>query len=127
MVLLDQSFFAKNGDCAIYRFGFPDATLPCDGSAGRERDAGFRVDVLTDTAIHGDVARFQPVRENVVIDEKEVFAFCFHRNRCVTQTAIPCTASSPSTGISAYFSLFGFKIFIYPIAEILFRGLPQIH
>ena len=73
-MLLDQSFFAKNGDCAIYRFGLPDAALPCDGSAGRERDAGFRVDMHTDTAVHGDVARFQTVRENVVINEKEVFA-----------------------------------------------------
>ena len=68
-------------------------------------------------------AWFQTVGENIVIDEKEVFAFLFHQNRCVTQTAIPCTASSPSTGMSAYLSLFGFKIFIYPIVEILFRGL----
>ena len=74
MVLLDQSFFAKDGDCAIYRFGFPDATLPCDGSAGRERDAGFRVDMHTDTAVHGKVAWFQTMSENAVIDEKEVLA-----------------------------------------------------
>ena len=109
VVLLDQSFLAKDGDCAIYRFGFPDATLPCDGSAGRERDAGFRVDMHTDTAVHGKIARLQTVGENIIIDEKEVFAFLFHRNRCVTQTATPCTVSSPFTGMSAYLSLFGLR------------------
>ena len=74
MVLYDQSFFAKDGDCAIYRFGFSDAAFFCDGSAGRERDAGFRVDMHTDTAVHGKITRFQIMSENAVIDEKEVLA-----------------------------------------------------
>lgn len=74
MVLYDQSFFAKDGDCAIYRFRLSDAAFSCDPSAGRIGNACFGIDVHTDTAVHSDVPRFQPVRENVVINEKEVLA-----------------------------------------------------
>ena len=80
MMLLDESVFAKDFDRLIHRFGFPDPALSCDLSAGREGDPCFRIDVHTDAAVHGNVAGLQPVVENAVIDEKEVFAFCVHGN-----------------------------------------------
>ena len=73
-MLLDQPVLAKNLDCLIHRFGFLDPAFSCDPSTGREGEACFGIDVHTDTAVDGDVARFQTVGENVVIDEKEVFA-----------------------------------------------------
>ena len=80
MVLLDQSVLAKNLDCLIHRFGFPDPAFSCDPSTGRIGNACFGIDVHTDTAVDGNVTGLQPVGEDAVIDEKEVFAFCVHGN-----------------------------------------------
>ena len=80
MVLLNQSVLAKNLDRLIHRFGFSDPTLPCDPSTGRVGDACFRIDVHTDAAVDGNVSRFQPISEDAVVDEKEVFAFYIHGN-----------------------------------------------
>ena len=80
MMLLDQPVLAKNFDCLIHRFGFPDPALSCDPSTGRKGNARFGIDVHTDAAIDGNITRLQPVGEDAVIDEKEVFAFFFHGN-----------------------------------------------
>ena len=80
MVLLDQSILAQNLDCLIHRFGFSDATLFCDLSTGWKGDSCFGIDVHTDAAVDGNVTWFQPVGEDTVVDEKEVFAFFFHEN-----------------------------------------------
>ena len=80
MVLLDQFILAKNLDRLIHRFGFPDPALSCDPSTGRKGDACFGMDVHSDTAVDGNVTRLQPVGEDAVVDEKEVFAFFFHGN-----------------------------------------------
>ena len=80
MALLDQPVLAKDLDCLIHRFGFSDPTLFCNPSTGRKGDSCFRIDVHTDTAVDGNVTGLQPVVEDAVIDEKEVFAFCIHGN-----------------------------------------------
>ena len=80
MMLLDQSVLAKNLDRLIHRFGFPDPALSCDPSTGRISDARFGIDVHTDATVDGNVTGFQPIGEDTVINEKEVFAFCFHGN-----------------------------------------------
>ncbi len=79
-MLLDQSVLAKNLDRLIHRFGFPDPAFPCDPSAGWKGDARFGIDVHTDATVHGNVSRLQPISEDTVVDEKEVFAFFFHGN-----------------------------------------------
>ena len=80
MMLLDQSVLAKNLDRLIHRFGFPDPALSCDPSTGRKGNACFGIDVHTDATVNGNVTRLQPVVEDAVIDEEEVFAFCIHGN-----------------------------------------------